>query len=86
MIINRTGPAVYKYRHAAPQQIASPVIFMKAFFPVNPLASQIIDGIHRETPGVSFLTLDDNCQICRQFDMFDLAHQMALCDELEGRA
>lgn len=41
------------------------------------------DGGHFETPGVSFLTLDDNVQICRQFDMFDLAHQMKLCDDLE---
>ncbi len=36
-----------------------------------------------ETPGVSFITLDDEARICRQFDMFDLAHQMHLCDELE---
>ena len=41
------------------------------------------DGSYRETPGVSFLTLNDSCQIVRQFDMFDLAHQMKLCDELE---
>ena len=36
-----------------------------------------------ETPGVSFITLDDDARIVRQFDMFDLAHQMHLCDELE---
>ena len=41
------------------------------------------DGSWFETPGVSFITLDDNARICRQFDMFDLAHQMRLCDELE---
>ena len=41
------------------------------------------DGSWFETPGVSFITLDDEARICRQFDMFDLAHQMHLCDELE---
>ena len=41
------------------------------------------DGSFYETPGVSFLTLDADAKICRQFDMFDLAHQMHLCDELE---
>ena len=41
------------------------------------------DGSFFQTPGVSFITLDSDCRICRQFDLFDLAHQMALCDELE---
>ncbi len=41
------------------------------------------DGSHFETPGVSFITLDDEARICRQFDLFDLAHQIRLCDELE---
>ena len=41
------------------------------------------DGTHYETPGVSFITLDAGAKICRQFDVFDLAHQMLLCDELE---
>ncbi len=41
------------------------------------------DGSYYETPGISFITLDDEARICRQFDMFDLAHQMRLCDELE---
>jgi hypothetical protein len=41
------------------------------------------DGSFYETPGISFITLDDDARICRQFDMFDLAHQMHLCDELE---
>ena len=41
------------------------------------------DGSYYEAPGVSFLTLDNQAKICRQFDMFDLAHQMHLCDELE---
>jgi len=41
------------------------------------------DGGFYETPGISFITLDSNARIWRQFDMFDLAHQMHLCDELE---
>ena len=42
------------------------------------------DGSYFQTPGVSFITLDEKARICRQFDMFDLAHQMKLCDELEN--
>jgi hypothetical protein len=41
------------------------------------------DGGYYETPGVSFITLNEQAMICRQFDMFDLAHQMRLCDELD---
>lgn len=41
------------------------------------------DGSFFETPGISFITLNDDAKICHQFDMFDLAHQMHLCDELE---
>jgi hypothetical protein len=41
------------------------------------------DGTHFDTPGISFITLNAQARICRQFDMFDLAHQMKLCDELE---
>lgn len=41
------------------------------------------DGNHYQTPGISFLTFNAESKICRQFDMFDLAHQMLLCDELE---
>ncbi len=41
------------------------------------------DGTYFQTPGVSFITLDHQAKICSQFDMFDLAHQMHLCDELE---
>jgi len=41
------------------------------------------DGRYFETPGISFITLNDDARICRQFDMFDLAHQMRLCDDLE---
>lgn len=41
------------------------------------------DGSCYETPGISFLTLNGDAKICRQFDMFDLTHQMKLCDDLE---
>ncbi len=41
------------------------------------------DGSLYQTPGVSFITLNDDARICRQFDLFDLTHQMHLCDELE---
>ncbi|MEM9256910.1 MAG: nuclear transport factor 2 family protein [Pseudomonadota bacterium] len=41
------------------------------------------DGSYFETPGISFITLNADARICRQFDLFDLAHQMRLCDELE---
>jgi hypothetical protein len=41
------------------------------------------DGSFYQTPGISFLTFNTEGRICRQFDMFDLAHQMHLCDELE---
>lgn len=44
---------------------------------------QKVDGSFYQTPGVSFLTLNDDAKICRQFDVFDLAHQMRLCDDLE---
>ncbi len=41
------------------------------------------DGSYYQTPGISFITLNEDTQIVRQFDMFDLAHQMRLCDDLE---
>lgn len=44
---------------------------------------QRADGSYFETPGISFLTLNDQAKICHQFDLFDLAHQMKLCDDLE---
>jgi hypothetical protein len=40
------------------------------------------DGTHFETPGVSYITFNAQGKICRQLDLFDLAHQMRLCDEL----
>lgn len=42
------------------------------------------DGSHYQTPGVSFITFDERSQIISQLDLFDLAHQMHLCDELEA--
>ena len=42
------------------------------------------DGSYYQTPGVSFIQLNEEARICRQFYMFDLAHQMTLCDELEN--
>lgn len=43
---------------------------------------QQADGSYYETPGISFITFNGQGKICRQFDMFDLAHQMNLCDRL----
>ncbi|MEQ9465547.1 MAG: nuclear transport factor 2 family protein [Haliea sp.] len=42
------------------------------------------DGGYYETPGISFITLNAEARIVRQFDLFDLAHQMRLCDELDA--
>ncbi len=42
------------------------------------------DGSYYETPGISFLRFDDDLKICEQLDLFDLAHQMWLCDELDA--
>lgn len=42
------------------------------------------DGGYYETPGVSFIRFNNDLRIANQFDMFDLAHQMQLCDDLEA--
>lgn len=42
------------------------------------------DGGYYETPGVSFIRFNDELRIINQFDLFDLAHQMRLCDDLEA--
>lgn len=42
------------------------------------------DGSHYQTPGVSFITVGDDGRFTYQLDLFDLAHQMQLCDELEA--
>lgn len=41
------------------------------------------DGTYFETHGVSFITYGGDGKFIRQSDLFDLAHQMRLCDELE---
>jgi hypothetical protein len=41
------------------------------------------DGGYYQTPGVSFITVGDDGLFTEQLDLFDLAHQMRLCDELE---
>lgn len=41
------------------------------------------DGSFYETPGVSFMSFSERGKIASQLDVFDLAHQMHLCDELE---
>lgn len=41
------------------------------------------DGSYYQTPGVSFITVGDDGLFTDQLDLFDLAHQMQLCDELE---
>ncbi|HXG29378.1 MAG TPA: nuclear transport factor 2 family protein [Nevskiales bacterium] len=41
------------------------------------------DGSYYQTPGVSFITVGDDGLFTEQLDLFDLAHQMHLCDELE---
>ncbi len=42
------------------------------------------DGSYYQTPGVSFITVGDDGLFTCQLDLFDLAHQMHLCDELES--
>lgn len=41
------------------------------------------DGSYYETPGVSFITYGGDGKFSSQFDMFDIGHQMVLCDELD---
>ncbi len=41
------------------------------------------DGTHYETHGVSFITYGGDGKFSSQVDLFDVAHQMKLCDELE---
>jgi hypothetical protein len=42
------------------------------------------DGSYYQTPGISFITVGDDGRFTSQLDLFDLAHQMHLCDELEA--
>ena len=41
------------------------------------------EGGYYETHGISFLEINTEGKIYRQFDMFDISHQMNLCDQLE---
>ncbi|HUP92917.1 MAG TPA: nuclear transport factor 2 family protein [Solimonas sp.] len=42
------------------------------------------DGSPYQTPGTSFIEVGADGRFTRQLDLFDLAHQMHLCDELEA--
>ncbi len=50
---------------------------------VNRGPGQRPDGSYYETKGVSFITYGGHGKFSSQYDLFDLAHQMQLCDELE---
>jgi len=41
------------------------------------------DGSYYETRGVSFVTYGGEGKFIYQYDLFDIAHQLNLCDELE---
>ena len=41
------------------------------------------DGTHYETEGVSFITYGGDGKFSSQYDLFDIGHQMKLCDELK---
>jgi hypothetical protein len=43
-----------------------------------------VDGSYFQTPGVSLITVGEDGLFTSQLDLFDLAHQMHLCDELEA--
>jgi hypothetical protein len=42
------------------------------------------DGSYYETQGVSLITYGGGGQFSAQYDLFDIAHQMRLCDELDA--
>jgi hypothetical protein len=42
------------------------------------------DGSHYETHGVSFITYGGGGKFSSQIDLFDITHQMKLCDELKA--
>ncbi|MFZ4687744.1 MAG: nuclear transport factor 2 family protein [Polymorphobacter sp.] len=42
------------------------------------------DGSHYETHGVSFITYGGDGKFSSQIDLFDITHQMKLCDELQA--
>lgn len=41
------------------------------------------DGSYFETHGVSFITYGGDGKFSSQYDLFDISHQMHLCDELD---
>ena len=41
------------------------------------------NGEYYQSPGVSFITYAGDGMFSRQHDMFDLGHQMRICDDLE---
>ena len=42
------------------------------------------DGSHYEADGVSFITYGGGGKFSSQYDLFDISHQMKLCDELKA--
>jgi hypothetical protein len=50
---------------------------------VNRGPGQRPDGSYYEQHGVSFITYGGDGKFSYQYDLFDFAHQMKLCDELE---
>lgn len=42
------------------------------------------DGSYYETHGVSFITYGGDGKFSSQYDLFDIAHQLHLCDELDA--
>jgi hypothetical protein len=51
---------------------------------VNRGPGQRPDGSFYETEGVSFITYGGGGKFSSQYDLFDLGHQMKLCDELDA--
>ena len=50
---------------------------------VNRGPGQRPDGSYYETHGVSFITYGGDGKFSSQYDLFDIGHQMKLCDELK---
>lgn len=51
---------------------------------VNRGPGQRPDGSYYETEGVSFITYGGQGKFSSQYDLFDIGHQMKLCDELNA--
>ena len=51
---------------------------------VNRGPGQRADGSFYETQGVSFITYGGGGKFSSQYDLFDIVHQMGLCDELKA--